>query len=290
MRKLFELITRFILSCIGIILTGGLPGLLGDLNQGGLNWKGYAEALYEIFHGILHPKHLIYFYMGFEKPLFPNLFGLIGYSLTILVSAFFLAAAAALLLTFFIVKLRHRLKRFIKFIFYILESIPDLFIIALGELFVIFIYQKTGVLLAGLAEIGPQKVYLFPIICLSILPAIQLFRLCMIIFEDELDKEYVLLAASIGIKKSGIFVFHVFRNAIVHVFFQSKSTVWFMLSNLFVLEVLFNMSGIMTFLLQNLNPQIFTISLIVFFLPIFLFYSLGEWILEKKVTGGETSL
>ena len=110
----------------------------------------------------------------------------------------------------------------------------------------------------------------------------------MIIFEDELDKEYVLLATSIGIKKSGILVFHVFRNAIIHVFFQSKSTVWFMLSNLFVLEVLFNMSGIMTFLLQNLNPQIFTISLIVFFLPIFLFYSLGEWILEKKVTGGET--
>ena len=30
MRKLLELITRFILSCIGIILAGGLPGLLGE--------------------------------------------------------------------------------------------------------------------------------------------------------------------------------------------------------------------------------------------------------------------
>jgi peptide/nickel transport system permease protein len=272
---------------MGIILAGGLPGLLGNLNQGKLNWKGYSEAIKEIIQGILHPKHLTYYYLGIERPLFPNLFDLIGYSLTILFSAFLLAAAAALFLTFFIVKLRYRLRRSIKFIFYILESIPDLFIIALGELFVILIYQKTGVLLAGLAAIGTQKVYLFPIVCLSILPAIQLFRLCMIIFEDELEKEYVLLAKSIGIKKSDILVFHVFRNAIINIFFQSKATVWFMLSNLFILEVLFNMSGMMTFLYQNLNPQIFTISLIVFFLPIFLFYSFGEWILEKKVTGGE---
>jgi peptide/nickel transport system permease protein len=288
MRKLLEITIRFLLSCLGIILAGGLPALLKGMNEGGLDWSGYLQSLKEIIKGIFHPWTLTYFYRGFEKPLFPNLLDLIGYSFVVLFGSFLLAAIVALLLTTFIVRLRYSVKKVIKFLFFILESIPDLFVIAIVQLLIVIVYQRTGILLADVAALGPQKIYLLPIVCLSILPSIQLFRLSIIIFEDEMEKDYVLLARSIGSSQYSIILFHVFRNAIISVFFQSKTTIWFMLSNLFILEMLFNMEGIMTFLQENLNPQVFTISLIAFFLPIYIFYSIGEWILEKKVNGGET--
>jgi peptide/nickel transport system permease protein len=186
------------------------------------------------------------------------------------------------------VMLPHRLRRGVKFIFFTLESIPDLFIIALSQLFVIFILQKTGFLIADIAAIDQEQIYMLPIFCLSILPTIQLYRISMIILEDEMGKDYVLLARSIGLRKFPIILLYVLRNAMISLFFQSKKTIWFMLSNLFVLEYLFNMQGITVFMSENMEPKIFTLSLLAFFLPIFILYTLGEWLLQKKVTGGES--
>nr|WP_269147304.1 ABC transporter permease subunit [Planococcus antarcticus] len=122
---------------------------------------------------------------------------------------------------------------------------------------------------------------------MMILPMIQLYRLCMLTFQEEERQMYVELARSLGFSKVYIILVHLFRNAIVSVFFQSKKTMWFMLSNLFVLELMFNLSGIMLFLRDNLSPTIFLLTVLSFFLPMFIFYSLGEWLFLRRLRGKE---
>ncbi|TWT03741.1 peptide ABC transporter permease [Planomicrobium sp. CPCC 101079] len=98
---------------------------------------------------------------------------------------------------------------------------------------------------------------------------------------------YVELARSLGFSKTFIILVHMFRNAVISVFFQSKKTVWFMLSNLFVLELMFNLPGIMLFLRDNMMPQIFILTIFSFFLPIFFLYSIGEWFFLRRLRGKE---
>ncbi|MBS4175352.1 hypothetical protein [Bacillus sp. FJAT-49736] len=288
MNKIVDLVIRFALSCIGIILVGGLPSLLIGLNSGTLDWGSYLLSLKEIFNGILHLQQLTYFHNGNLLPLFPNIISPMVYSLIVLFCAFIAASLISLLLSVCTVLLPYRLRQKVKFFFFMLESVPDLFVITLCQLLVILIVKKTGFLIADIAAMDQEKIYLFPIFCLAILPTIQLFRISMIILEEEIGKDYVLLARSIGLRKSFIVLIYVLRNAWISLFFQSKKTIWFMLSNLFVLEYLFNMQGITIFMGNHMDPKIFTLALLSLFIPIFILYSLGEWILQKKITGGES--
>ncbi|WP_158598352.1 ABC transporter permease subunit [Falsibacillus albus] len=288
MRKVLDVAIRFVLSCTGIILIGALPPFLAGLQRKTLDWGIYWASLKEIVYSIVHVQDVTYMYLQTEKPLFPFMLEPVMYSLSVMLGAFVLACTAALLMTIITILFNYRVRRFIKIIFYIFESIPDILIIFIAQLSVIFIFQKSGILLMDIAALDKQKIYLLPIVCLSILPTVQLFRLSMIVFEEELNKDYVLLARSIGLKKLFIVIVHIFRNAVISVFFQSKKTVWFMLSNLFILEYLFNMGGVTLFMMESLNPKIFTITLIAFFIPIFIFYTVGEWLIKRKITGGES--
>ncbi|RDI41947.1 ABC transporter permease subunit [Falsibacillus pallidus] len=288
MKKVLDIAIQFLLSCAGIILVGALPPFIAGLQQKHIDGSLYWQSLKDILYSLVHLNELTYMFVDTERPLFPYMLDPVFYSLTVLLGAFLLAMAVSLAMTMLVTMLPHKLRRAVKLVFYIFESIPDLLIIYGTQLLVIFIFEKTGLLLMDIAALDKQKIYLLPIICLSILPMVQLFRLSMIIFEDELNKDYVLLARSIGLKKLFIVVFHIFPNAVISVFFQSKKTVWFMLSNLLILEFLFNMGGVTLFLMEELNPKIFTITLLAFFFPIFIFYTVVEWILQRKVTGGGT--
>jgi peptide/nickel transport system permease protein len=219
--------------------------------------------------------------------LFPTIAEYIGYSLQILFLAFAAAAVFALLFTVLTMLLSEKARERVKITLYFLESIPDLLIIMAAQLGIIFIYLKTDVLISKIAVVGGDRIYWLPILCLSILPMIQLYRLCMLTFQEEERQLYVELARSLGFSKVFIIWVHMFRNAIISVFFQSKKTIWFMLSNLFVLELMFNMPGIMLFMRDNISPEVFLVTIFSFFLPMFILYSLGEWFFLRHFRGKE---
>ena len=137
-----------------------------------------------------------------------------------------------------------------------------------------------------IAVTGGEKIYLLPVVCLMILPMVQLYRLSMLTFEAEERKMYTELARSLGFGKLIILLIHMFRNAIISIFFQSKKTMWFMLSNLFILERMFNMPGIMFYLSANITGELFFITVCSFFFPVFLLYSFGEWYFLRHVNKG----
>ncbi|WP_456274575.1 ABC transporter permease subunit [Bacillus sp. AK031] len=287
--KILERFVYFVISIIGIILAGGLPALLSGINDKELKFAEYWSVIKEILAAILQPNGLKYVVIGGQKErdLFPYLFDPIQYSLTVLFSSFALALLIAVFCTITSMLFSERVRNRIKLGFYLLESLPDLLIILSAQLLILYFYKKSGVLLFNTVSTYEDKAYLLPILILAILPAVQLFRVTIFSFESEMNKDYVLLAKSIGMGKLAILVFQVLRNAIISVFFQSKKTIWFMLSNLFVIELLFNIPGITRFLMSTMQPKLFVLALLSIFIPLFIFYNLGELFLSKKANRGE---
>ncbi|MEI5908278.1 ABC transporter permease subunit [Bacillus spongiae] len=289
LKKIVDKSFQLLFACVGIILVGALPNLLSGLSSWQLNWSMYFESVLEITSALFHLDEITYHGRdpSAVRPLFPLIIEPLSYSLTLLLGAFLVAVIVSLLLTYITMLFTERNRRKIKMIFFLFESLPDIFIILMCQMFVVFFYKKTQILLVEFAAVGPTKAYLLPILCLSILPMIHLFRLSMLTFENEERQNYVELAKSIGNGKTIIFTKHMFRNAIISVFFQSKKIIWFMLSNLFVLEILFNVPGITWFLFQNMQPKVTTVTLIAIFIPVFIFYTIGEWLIERKAGKGE---
>ena len=264
-------LVKFLLSIIGIIFIGGLPVLLSGIGQRELRLQEYWHSIKDIVYALFHAGDLTYVVIGGQKErdLFPYLWEPIIYSLIILFSAFLLASFLSVLLTIFTMLYSQKKRNTIKFILYLFESIPDVLIILLSQLLVLYLYKHTGILFFEIASVATEKAYLLPILVLAVLPTVQLFRISILSFEREEGKDYVTLARSIGLGKLVILTFHILRNAIISVFFQSKKTVWFMLSNLFVLELLFNIAGITRFLKSTLQPKMFTIAILSIFIPLF---------------------
>jgi peptide/nickel transport system permease protein len=285
----FQIILNFIISLIGIILVSGLPVLLSGINKNEIYIDAYWKTVQDIIYAIFHPSELTYVIIGGhkERDLFPYLWDPIVYSLTVLFSSFLCAITLAILFTIVSMLFSEKVRIRIKFFFYIFESLPDILIILSVQFALLFYFKKSGILLFEIASTYEEKAYVLPILILAILPAVQLFRVSILSFESESQKNYVLLAKSIGLGKLFILTVHILRNAIISVFFQSKKTVWFMLSNLFVIELLFNIPGITRFLLSTFQPNLFTLAILSIFIPLFLFYNLGEYVLSKKANRGE---
>lgn len=282
-----KFLLRFIFSVIGIILVSGLPALIRGMLAGELSMQGYCESIVTTIKDLwpLDEFAVFNYRIGKEVLVFPKILEYIEYSLQILFLALAASVITALVFTVMTMLLSDSVRERVKMTLYFLESLPDLLIIMLAQLAVIFIFEKSGVLVSKIAVIGDDRIYWLPVLCLSILPTIQLYRLCMLTFQEEERQMYVDLARSLGFSKVYIILMHMFRNAVISVFFQSKKTMWFMLSNLFVLELMFNLPGIMLFLRDNMTPQVFLLTVFSFFLPMFLLYSIGEWFFVRRLRG-----
>ncbi len=276
---------QFITAAAGIIFIGAIPQLFHRGESGFINFPAYGEAVQNIVTGLLHLGEMTYNVQGTIRPLFPIMLEMFFYSITILFSALMISLIFATLLTFFTMLLPHKVIEKMKFGVFLFESLPDILIIVLLQVAVIKFFQSTGILLFSIATIQGEKAYLLPILTLAILPTIQFYKLMILIFEEELEKQYVELARGKGLRKGFILLVHVWRNAGISIFYHSKSLLWFMLSNLLILEYLFNIPGITGFLMNYLTPEIFTVGLFLFFVPFFFMYAFGEYIVLKLDKG-----
>lgn len=284
-----NLLFRFVFSVIGIVLVSGLPVLVKGLLAGELRFREYAASIQSVVSNIWPVQDFTVFNIRAQRDilLFPTIAEYISYSLQLLFLAFAAAVFFAMLFTVGTMLLPESARERIKGVLYLLESIPDLLVIMLAQLGVILIYQQTDVLISKIAVVGGDRIYWLPVLCLMLLPAIQLYRLSMLTFQEEERQMYVELARSLGFSKAFIVLVHMFRNAVISVFFQSKKTLWFMLSNLFVLELMFNMPGIMLFMKDNISSEVFLVTIFSFFIPMFLVYSFGEWFFLRRFRGKE---
>jgi ABC-type dipeptide/oligopeptide/nickel transport system permease component len=282
MKILKKLIIQLTLTIISIILISGLPELIIKKD-----FSSYLQKVKGVFVQIMHFNKMIYFNQGQERMFFPDIIEPYLYSLTILFAALIIAFCLAQLLTWCTSMMPHFIRAGIKNVLTLLESLPDLLVFALAQLFIVAVYKHTGVLISNVASLGDERIYAVPIICLMILPFVYFYKMMVLLTEDEMVKPYVEMSIAKGMKRLYVLIVHVTRNTSEGVFHFSKSVLWFMISNLLLVEIIFNIHGITHYMYHDFRPVMLAACLILLVIPFFLFYSILEWIGLRFAKRGE---
>jgi peptide/nickel transport system permease protein len=251
----------------------------------------YLKQIGEVFSELLFPHELIYVnpVSDIERKLFPILLLAFWSSVRILFLSIVFALTVSIILLIFYFSFNKIFKKGIKSFSFFVGSLPDIFIIVLAQLMVVWFFKKTGILLIDLASVGENQVILLPAITLSVLPAIFFFTNMVQFLREEEGKPYVELASSKGLTHFTILFIHMMRNVLISLTYHGKQITWMMISNLLILEYLFNVFGVTSFLFTYNKPSIFAMASILLFLPLYIVMKVLQLVISRK-TGKEMSL
>ncbi|SFD27653.1 peptide/nickel transport system permease protein [Bacillus sp. 491mf] len=286
-----EIVVKLFLSIVGIICIGALPGLFQGLK---VDFHKYIETIKMVCNSLLHLSSMTYMPVSNStrptpKPLFPQLFIHYKETMIIFLAAFFISLLIAFLIVYIVLRSNARVQKKIKSFLLFLESIPDILLIIGSQLFVIWIFKQTGILAVSISGVGEQSVRGLPIICLSVPTTIMFVKLVLLRFETELEKDYVLFAKAKGLDKLYILNHHVLRNVLLSTLFFTKTNIWFMLSNLYIIEWMFNTYGMFVFVRVAAEEHfatgipLFTVSLLLLYIPIFIIFKLFHYLVPNAM-------
>ncbi|CAG9614252.1 hypothetical protein BACCIP111899_03479 [Bacillus rhizoplanae] len=228
---------------------------------------------------------------GKTVSLFPTVLEPYIYSFTILFTAFFLSTFVATSIAYLYFLSAKLVQTIIQRTVFVLEAVPDVMIMICIQMFFMWYFRQTGELPVHIMTFNENKAYILPIICLSILPTIQMFRMMILYIEEERIKPYVEVAYGKGLSSSYIIRIHLFKNIFIHLFHHLKMIFVFLLSNLFVLECVFHMSGIIQFLIftTHFSTSITFVVLIMIVIPFYLLFQISSYFIKKwenQMNGG----
>ncbi|KMN44443.1 ABC transporter permease subunit [Bacillus sp. LK2] len=282
-RKVFlngmEMTIQFIISILGIICLGALPKLFYGFE---LNVSEYIKSLKEVFAKLMDISNMQY---ARDKFLFPQLFVHYKETMVIFLAAFCISLLVAFCIVYMIMssspRIQHRIKSFLIF----LESIPDILLILGSQILVIWFFKQTGFLPFQIAAIGGESIRGLPIFCLSIPTTIMFVKLLVLRFENELEKDYVLFAKAKGLDRFHILNRHILRNVLLSTLFFAKTNIWFMLSNLYIIEWIFNTRGIFIFVKSypDMKIELFIVSVLLIYIPIFILFKLFHYLVPAAM-------
>ncbi|MFJ1104023.1 ABC transporter permease subunit [Bacillus albus] len=288
-KKIILIFLQIILIALGIVFLCCLPKLFlttsqnkGELIILELNWLGYIDYIKKVIHSLLDPFHLTYEIYGIKRLLLPNLLESYFYTLTIIISAFFIAVFLSIVLANLTFYLPKRIQSIISKSLSTIEAIPDLFLIISVQLIIISIYKNTNWLITIPFSTITNKTYFLPIATLSILPTIYLFKINLLNYKNEMSNSYIDLAIAKGLKHFYILKHHVLRNALISIFYNAKSIMLLIISNSIILEFLFNSFGLFRFLISHQNPEIISIGILLLMIPLYFLFEIMKLIIVER--------
>ncbi|WP_421382309.1 ABC transporter permease subunit [Bacillus salacetis] len=291
MRQVLWLPVQFLLTCAGLFLFSAAGSLLFYDHELVIHIAKYLHTLKQIFHDILNPGS-IFITMGNEGektyPIFPMLLQLFGYSFLLLASAFLIAVVVSAVVSYLIMFLPKWAYRICMRVLDLFDSLPDVLIVVLLQLFIIWLYKRTELLLFDIYKLGEDKIYVLPILCLSVLPIAFLIKHFLFQIREEEDRPYVEYSFSKGFSKAYTLWVHLFRNVWIQFYYHIKPIFLMMLSNLLIIEILFNINGFMYVMLATATakPSAFFIGMLMIYIPFFIIFTIGRIFLTKTI-GGE---
>ncbi|MED3615020.1 MULTISPECIES: ABC transporter permease subunit [Bacillus] len=274
-----EVTVQFIISILGIICLGALPKLFYGFE---LHVSRYIQSLKEVFVSLMDISNFQYVRGKF---LFPQLFVHYKETIVIFLAAFFISLFVAFCIVYVIMssspRIQHRIKSFLIF----LESIPDILLILVSQILVVWFFKQTGFLPFQIASIGGESIRGLPIFCLSIPTTILFVKMLVLRFENELEKDYVLFAKAKGLDRFHILNRHILRNVLLSTIFFAKTNIFFMLSNLYIIEWIFNTGGIFMFLksYEGIRIEVFIVSVLLIYIPIFILFKLFHYLIPAAM-------
>lgn len=286
-KQILWLPVQFILTCLGLFLFSGAGSLLMYDHELIIHIAKYLHTLELILKDLLDPGNILIRLDadGKDYPIFPMLLKLFGYSFVLLMSAFLIAVVCAALLSYLSMLLPRRAHRFFLKILDLLDSLPDVLIVVILQLFIIWLFKKTGILFFDIYALGEERIYVLPIICLAVMPIAFLVKNFLFQLREEGDKPYVEYSFSKGFSKAYTLWVHLFRNVWISFYYHMKPIFLLMLSNLLIIEILFNINGFMTAMLSVAvrEPSAFFIGMLMIYIPFFILFSLGQLFLTKYI-------
>ncbi|MGD6802713.1 ABC transporter permease subunit [Rossellomorea aquimaris] len=283
-RKLLEPI----LIILGILLVSAGSGLFLTQRP---SLRTYWESLRSVLVDLSHPFQLVYInpISDVERELFPIIITAFISSAKIVFLALFIAIVVSVLLLVLFYSAGKWFRGVIKSTSFLVSSLPDIFVISALQIFVIWFFKQSGILLIDVASVGENQVILFPAVTLSILPAFFFLGLMVSFIGEEENLPYVELARGKGLTKYNLLFVHMIRNILISLTYHAKQIVWMMLSNLLILEYLFNVFGVTSFLFTYNTPSIFAITAILLFIPIYSLLKGLQFVIKRRI-GKEMSL
>ena len=88
---------------------------------------------------------------------------------------------------------------------------------------IVYVFKYFGVELMNFTEFGEEKIFLAPMITLSIIPMISFFRILIFIMEEELLKPHIEFAQSKGMSKGQDPLFTCFEKYFTESFLSWKA-------------------------------------------------------------------
>jgi peptide/nickel transport system permease protein len=287
-----KIIRRLLLVFTGLIFISVLPNLFfntdfqnvymnGESGSFGFYPLNYALAIYNVFLKLSQPEQWSLVVMGKEYALADVIAGRVVYSMKVFFLSLSLAIIIAFLISVLISIVSGMVNRLLLSFVNVMESLPDIFIIIGVQLLVVMYFRQTGVLIGDIAMLD-EEIYLLPVTCLTVIPSVFLIKTIVLLLKEEEQKSYIELARGKGLSSLYILLIHSFRNVVYSLFYRSKLIFSFMLSNLFILERLFNMRGVMDLLMWSTGYTFVIISTMIF-LPFFLIFTLVEQRMKKSI-------
>ncbi|MGD6964384.1 ABC transporter permease subunit [Fictibacillus phosphorivorans] len=267
---------NFSLTLFGICIIATLPVLFrADLSL--LNIQLFFKELFELLKSFLSPSQITYISGMTERIILKDVFPYLKYSTIILISAYTIAILLGITLG---IILSYKSNKIINKTFDIIRAIPDITVFFFLQWFFLLIYKETGILLFQIAG-GFENSYFIPILSLIFIPTLYFFKITLLLVSQELTKEYIEYAKSKGLSKSSIVRSHLFPNIKLQFFNYLKPGFWYTLSNLVVLEIIFNIQGVVWFILNHQSTEVIAFTLILFLIPFHIIFSAIEAYIKK---------
>lgn len=284
LEKFVNLLFKLIPILLGICSIAALPSLVFLEKDGfpvefGFFPLTYLNAIGRITAEILTPFDLTFVSSGEELELFPFIFNAYFYSTSILFLSFLISLTAASLFSIMYILSSSHARKIARGILMVFESIPDVILILALQYAVISFFKSTGIKMLQIYGLE-DKVYLFPILCLSFVPIALMIRSLIIILEEEQEKLYIQFAKAKGVSNLRILFTHVLRNVFISLHHHISSIYWFMLSSLVAVEYLFQMNGITGFLFGYKEQEVIAIGILLILIP----FGFLKWMVEKWVS------
>ncbi|PHF01307.1 peptide ABC transporter permease [Bacillus wiedmannii] len=270
---------QLVAAILCIICLGALPRLFKGLQ---IDLIGFWNTIVFLGGKILQPGEITYGFRDSRK-LFPQIWIHYIETMIVFLSAFLLSLLIAYILVVWVLQRSHMKQRIWNGVFLTLESIPDILLILLSQLLVVILFQKTGFMPVKLAGLGEDRIRLLPIICLTIPTTLLFIKLLLLRFKEELEKEYSLFAKSKGLSLRHILTHHISRNVLLTTIYYAKTNILFMLSNLYIIEWIFNTYGMFVFVKENSKLEIFTVSLVILYVPLFILFRILHTLLQNVI-------
>jgi len=253
---------QLVAGILCIICLGALPRLFKGLQ---IDLIGFWNTIVFLGGKLLQPGEITYGFRDSRK-LFPQIWIHYIETMIVFLSAFLLSLLIAYILVIWVLQRSHMKQKMWNGIFLTLESIPDILLILLSQLLVVIMFQKTGF-----------------IICLTLPTTLLFIKLLLLRFREELEKDYSIFAKSKGLSLRHILTHHISRNVLLTTIYYAKTNILFMLSNLYIIEWIFNTYGMFVFVKENSKLEIFTVSLVILYVPLFILFRLLHTFLQNVI-------